>query len=99
MEAASLQKPIITTNVAGCRQVVEDYYTGFLCEVKNPEDLAVKMDKMMKLSEAERRQMGVNGRRKMEREFSDSHVIRKYLTLINELKEQEFHHKQFEMLA
>ncbi len=85
MEAACLQKPVIATDVPGCRNVVENNYNGLLCEVKNAEDLAVKMDKMMQLSERERLQMGINGRKKMEKEFSDSIVIRKYFAAIDSI--------------
>ena len=85
MEAACLQKPIITTDVPGCRNVVENNYNGLLCEVKNAEDLAVTMGKMMQLPERERMQMGINGRKKMEKEFSDSIVIRKYFSAIDSI--------------
>ena len=39
LEAASTGKPIITTNVVGCKEVVEHGVNGFLCEVKNEQDL------------------------------------------------------------
>ncbi len=99
MEAASLQKPIITTNVAGCNQVVEDNYNGFLCELQNEEDLAVKMDRMIRLSDSERQQMGINGRRKMEREFSDTIVIKKYLKAIGSIQGNAIGINRLEMVA
>lgn len=89
MEAACLQRPIITTDVPGCRNVVEHNYNGLLCEVKNAEDLAVTMGKMMQLSERERLQMGINGRKKMEKEFSDTIVIRKYFAAIDSIFSDE----------
>lgn len=89
MEAACLQKPLITTNVPGCKQVVEDNYNGFLCEVQDAEDLAVAMGRMMQLTERERLQMGINGRKKMEKEFSDSIVIRKYFAAIDSIFSDE----------
>jgi glycosyltransferase involved in cell wall biosynthesis len=85
MEAACLQKPLITTNVPGCRQVVEDNYNGLLCEVKDAEDLAVAMGRMMQFTDRERHQMGINGRKKMEKEFSDNIVIRKYFSAIDSI--------------
>jgi glycosyltransferase involved in cell wall biosynthesis len=85
MEAACLQKPIITTDVAGCRHVVEHQYNGLLCKLQNPEDLAGKMEEMMRLPEADRLRMGTNGRKKMEKEFSDKIIIKKYLEAIDSI--------------
>ncbi len=83
MEAAALAKPIVATNVAGCNQVVKDEYNGFLCELKSATDLADKMIKMINLPEEKRFEMGANGRKKMELEFSEKVVINKYRTAIN----------------
>jgi glycosyltransferase involved in cell wall biosynthesis len=83
LEAAAMAKPIITTNVVGCKEVVEHGFNGFLCEVKNSEDLALKMKEMLFLSENQRRTMGKNGRLKMEKEFDENIVIQKYLQAID----------------
>jgi glycosyltransferase involved in cell wall biosynthesis len=50
LEAASMEKPIITTNTTGCKETVDDEVTGFLCKVKDATDLAEKMEKMFLLS-------------------------------------------------
>jgi glycosyltransferase involved in cell wall biosynthesis len=83
LEAAAMAKPIITTNVVGCKEVVEHGVNGFLCEVKNARDLAVKMKEMLLLSEDQRRLMGVNSRLKMEKEFDENIVTQKYLQAID----------------
>jgi glycosyltransferase involved in cell wall biosynthesis len=89
LEAASMAKPIITTNVVGCKEVVVDGENGFLCEEKNAVDLASKMKEMILLTEDQRRIMGQKGRIKMEREFDEKIVIQKYLNTIElELKKQ-----------
>ena len=85
LESASMAKPIITTDNVGCRDVVDDGVNGYLCEVRNAEDLADKMKMMLGLSESGRIQMGKKGREKMVREFDESIVIGKYLEVINEL--------------
>lgn len=82
LEAASMAKPIITTDVAGCRQVVDNGKNGFLCRVQNSEDLAHKMEKLMLLSEPARKNMGLKGREKMKSEFDESIVIKKYLEVL-----------------
>ena len=83
LEAAAMAKPIITTNVVGCKEVVEHGVNGFLCEVKNAQDLALKMKEMLFLSEDQRKLMGQNGRLKMEKEFDENIVIQKYLQAID----------------
>lgn len=85
LESASMAKPIVTTNVAGCKEVVDNGINGFLCEVKNAKDLADKMEMMLKLSENERKLMGEAGRAKMIKEFDEKIVIDKYLGIINKL--------------
>ncbi len=99
MEAACLQKPIVATNVAGCNQVVEDGFNGLLCEAQNAENLAVKMDKMMMLPESDRMKMGLNGRRKMEQEFSDDIVIKRYHAAIDSVFSNEVDLNNLEMVA
>jgi glycosyltransferase involved in cell wall biosynthesis len=83
LEAAAMGKPIITANVVGCKEVVEHGINGLLCEVKNSQDLALKMIEMLLLSEDQRRLMGENGRLKMEKEFDENIVIQKYLQVID----------------
>ncbi len=83
LESASMAKPLIATDVAGCRDVVDDGVNGYLCRVKDYRDLADKMDKMLSLSDEEREKMGMSGRRKMEMEFNEKIVIHKYINYIN----------------
>ena len=85
LESASMAKPIITTDSVGCRNVVDDGINGFLCKVKNSQDLANKMEMMINLSEDERRVMGKAGREKMIKEFDEKIVIEKYLNAIRRL--------------
>jgi glycosyltransferase involved in cell wall biosynthesis len=82
MEAASLSKPVITTNNVGCKEVVEDGLTGLLCKVKDAEDLAAKMEAILNLPESELVKMGKAGRAKMVAEFEESLVIGKYIQTI-----------------
>ncbi len=83
LEAAAMGKPIVTANVVGCKEVVEHGFNGFLCEVKNAQDLASKMRQMLLLSKEERNLMGMKGRLKIEREFDEKIVIQKYLKAID----------------
>ena len=85
LEAAAMAKPIITTDIPGCRDVVEDGFNGFLCKPRDYRDLFEKMEKMVELDENERKKLGNNGREKIKREFDQNIVIAKYEKVINEL--------------
>jgi glycosyltransferase involved in cell wall biosynthesis len=79
LEAAAMARPVITADVPGCRQVVEHGRTGYLCRVRDPQDLAERMSQMLRLTPAERVGLGAEGRRKMEREYDEALVIDRYL--------------------
>lgn len=83
LEAASMGKPIITTDAPGCKEVVDNGRSGFLCRSRDANDLAEKMMQMIELSKEERALMGKRGRKKMETEFDEKIVINKYLETIN----------------
>lgn len=85
LEAASSARPIIATRVPGCQDVVEDKHNGLLCDVRNAHDLAGKMKLMTMLDKETLRQWGENGRKKVENEFAEEIVIRKYIQSIDEL--------------
>ena len=75
-------RPIITTDAVGCREVIDDGQSGYLCEPRNAIDLAAKMEQMISLTHDQRVEMGRRGRVKMESEFDEQIVIRKYLAAI-----------------
>ena len=77
-----MQKPIITTNNFGCRNVVEDGVNGYLCKIKNPQDLSRKMEMMLSLTNKQRQKMGKYGRIKVEKEFDEKIVIKKYIETV-----------------
>lgn len=86
LEAAAIGRPIITTDVVGCKDVVDHNSNGFLCRVRNPADLAEKMIQMVGLSHAQRVAMGALGRKKVISQFDENLVIRKYLNVIAQLE-------------
>jgi len=85
LEAAAMARPIIAADSVGCREVVDDGVSGYLCKVRDVEDLAAKMEQMMSLSASQRLRMGEMGRKKMEREFDEQIVIGKYLATLNKI--------------
>lgn len=87
LEAGSMQKPCITTDTTGCRDIVEDGVTGYLCRVKDAGDLYLKMNTMADLGVEERKLMGVNAREIIKTKFAKQIVIDAYLSAIDaELK-------------
>ncbi|MCU0449235.1 MAG: glycosyltransferase family 4 protein [Bernardetiaceae bacterium] len=85
LEAASMGKPIIATNVPGCRDTVEHGFNGFLCNVKDPHDLAKKMEDIMHLGEQPLRRMGQNSRQLAVDRFDQKIIIRKYQAALRSL--------------
>ncbi len=85
LESASMAKPIITTDSIGCRDVIDDGISGYLCEVRSAKDLADKMKMMMNLSEEKREMMGRAGRKKIVKDFDEKIVIDKYLESIKKI--------------
>ena len=90
MEASSMAIPIITTDVVGCRQVIDDGVTGLLCQVKDSSDLVLKMEEILNMTENDREYMGKSGREKMLKEFDESIVINEYINTINNILTKKF---------
>ncbi len=82
LEAASTGKPIVTTDVPGCRHVVKHGQNGYLCKVKDAKDLADKMENMLLLQDRERAEFGKNSREMAIEIFDERIVIDKYVKAI-----------------
>jgi len=85
LEACAMEKPVIATNVAGCKDIVDDNINGYLCEVRDGSGLAYKMEMMVNLSSEQRLAMGKAGREKIVRKFDEQIVISKYIKTIKEI--------------
>lgn len=83
LEAMCMEKPIITTDVPGCKDTVIEGMNGLMVEVKSPESLANAIRKIIRLDEAQRHAMGVHGRRLAIQDFDEKIVINKYLNVVN----------------
>ena len=85
LEASSMEKPCVTCNTTGCKEIVEDGITGYLCKIKDPHDLASKMKSMLLLPEDKRIEMGKKARQKVIKEFDKKIVINAYLKAIEQV--------------
>ena len=75
LESASSGRPVITTNIHGCLEAVEDGVTGYLVEKKNSDDLYRAMKTFAGLSFEKRKEMGLAGRKRMEKLFDKKNVV------------------------
>ncbi len=82
IEAAALARPLIATDVPGCRAVVDDGVNGYLCAPRNGASLAAAIERFCALSHAEQRAMGEASRGKAERKFSVERIIAAYRGVI-----------------
>ena len=77
LEAAAIGRPVITSDIHGCKEAVDPDASGLLCAVKDADDLHQKMLKMANTHRAERERMGLAARHKVEREFEKGMVVNK----------------------
>jgi glycosyltransferase involved in cell wall biosynthesis len=88
LEAGSMEKPCVTSDTTGCRDIVVEGETGYLCKVKDANDLAEKLLKMYNLKEEERVQMGKTARELMKTKFAKQIVIDAYVNAIETILSQ-----------
>lgn len=75
LEAAALGRVVITSDIPGCREAVEEGKTGILCRPKDADSLYNAMKKFIGLNLEEKETMGKAAREKMEREFDKNMVV------------------------
>ena len=85
LESAANGRPVITTNVPGCRETVDDGKTGYLVEVKNAQSLIDAIERFIALPYSQKVIMGQEARKKMEREFDRQIVVNAYLSNIEQI--------------
>lgn len=75
LECAAMGRPVITSNIHGCLESVEDGVSGYLCEKKNADNLYQVMKKFVMLTCDVRKAMGLAGRKRMEDIFDKKKVV------------------------
>jgi glycosyltransferase involved in cell wall biosynthesis len=78
LEASSMERPLIASNVTGCRDIVSHGLNGFLCDARSVDSLTEQMEAMLSLSESQRVEMGRQGRERMRAKFEKRIVIERY---------------------
>ncbi|MGH2016811.1 glycosyltransferase family 4 protein [Aerococcus urinaeequi] len=79
LEASSSGRPVIASNIPGCKEIVEDTITGFLFEPKEVDELVIAIEKFIKLPLNDRIEMGRKARKKVENEFSRTIIVEEYM--------------------
>lgn len=82
LEAMAMEKPIITTDAPGCKNVCVDGVNGFLVKPKDVESLYLAMKRMVELGDEKLREFGKAGRRLAEEKYSVEKIVREYINLI-----------------
>ena len=83
LEASAIGRPVITSDIPGCREAVEDGKSGYLCEVKNADMLFEKMKLMKDKSIDEIEEMGRCARKRMEKLFDKKKIVDQTLEIID----------------
>jgi len=85
MEACAMGKPIITSDIPGCKEVVDDSINGFIVPAKNSELLANAMIKYIELPLEDKERMKRASYEKAVRQFDVKHIIKQYDNIIEEI--------------
>lgn len=80
IEAAACGRAIVTTDVPGCKDAIEQNITGLLCKVKDSKSLASMIEKLI-MNEKLRNSMGKEGRKLAEKEFDINKVVEKHFDI------------------
>ena len=70
VEAQSMQKPILASNIGGSKETIVDNKTGILFEAGNSDDMSKKIIELLNLEESTLNQMGIEGRKNTINKFN-----------------------------
>lgn len=82
LECAASGRPIITSNIPGCKEAVIENHSGYLCNPMDVDSLLLKMKLICKLDCEERKKMGIIGRKHMEEHFDKENVVNETIRYI-----------------
>ena len=82
LEGASVGRPLITSNIPGCREAVDPGVTGLLVKVKDTDSLREGMESFLEKTHVNRALMGEAGRRRMEQIFDKAQVVEETISAL-----------------
>lgn len=83
LEAAATGRPVLASNIPGCREIFDEGVSGLGFDAKNVDSLIDTIKKFIKLSPDKKKNMGIAGRKKVENEFNRKIIVDAYLKEIN----------------
>lgn len=86
LEAAATGRPVLASNIPGCKETFDEGITGLSFEPRNVKNLCDTVEKFLELTWEEKSKMGKKAREKMEKQFNRQIVVQKYLYEINKLE-------------
>lgn len=87
LETAATGRPLIASNIPGCREIIDNDINGYLFDVGNVDDLIEAIEEFINIPQDEKEAMGKQSRIKVEREFDRQIVIDAYLEEIEKATE------------
>nr|WP_282020667.1 glycosyltransferase family 4 protein [Planomicrobium okeanokoites] len=85
LETAATGRALIASDIPGCRETIEEGRNGYVFKPKNSQSLVEKIETYITLSPSEKKQMGLNSRLKIEKQFDRDIVVKAYLDQIQKL--------------
>ena len=82
LEAAAIGRPVITSDIPGCREAVIHGTTGYTCPARDAEGLYLAMQQFLALTRTEREEMGLAGHRHIETNFNKKDVVQTTISAI-----------------
>lgn len=86
LECAACARPCMASDINGCKEAIDDGKTGLLFMVKSVDSIIEKIEEFISLSHEEKINMGLAGRRKIEREFDRQIVVDAYMSVVKEIQ-------------
>lgn len=86
LESCATGRPIITTDRAGCREIVDNGVNGFIVRQQDSQDLIDKIQRFLDLSYEKKVQMGLAARTKVEKEFDRQIVVNAYVKAVENIR-------------
>ncbi len=75
LEASATGRPVIASYIPGCREAVEEFHTGFTFRTQDKYALYEAMGRFARMNRQQREEMGLAGRKRMERLFDKRIVV------------------------
>ena len=78
LEAAAMSRPLLATNVPGCKDIIREDYNGWLCKEKDTKDLTLAIEKVIQTDKKKLIEFGSNSRTLVEQNYGEQLVFEKY---------------------